>query len=51
MGPAERVDAQGVNVEDINAAQMGPAERVDTQSFNQPGSADAYMSPYMQNVV
>ena len=51
MGPAERVDAQGVNVEDINAAQMGPAERISTQSFAQPGSADAYMSPYMQNVV
>lgn len=51
MGPAERVKAEGVNVRDINAAQMGPAERVDTQSFNQPGSADAYMSPYMQNVV
>ena len=30
---------------------MGPAERVGTQSFAQPGSADAYMSPYMQNVV
>ena len=31
--------------------QMGPAERVNTQSFAQPGSAEAYMSPYMQNVV
>lgn len=31
--------------------QMGPAERVGTQSFAQPGSAEAYMSPYMQNVV
>lgn len=51
MGPAERVNAQGVNVEDINAAQMGPAERISTQSFAQPGSADAYMNPYMQNVV
>ena len=30
---------------------MGPAERVGTQSFAQPGSAEAYMSPYMQNVV
>jgi hypothetical protein len=51
MGPAERVNAQGVSAGDINAAQMGPAERVNTQSFAQPGSADAYMSPYMQNVV
>lgn len=31
--------------------QMGPAERVRTQSFARPGSAQAYMSPYMQNVV
>jgi hypothetical protein len=31
--------------------QMGPAERVRTQSFVQPGAAEAYMSPYMQNVV
>ena len=51
MGPAERVNAQNVNAQNINAAQMGPAERVRTQSFAQPGSADAYMSPYMQSVV
>jgi hypothetical protein len=31
--------------------QMGPAERVSTQSFRQPGAAEAYMDPYMQNVV
>ena len=31
--------------------QMDPAERVRTQSFARPGSAEAYMSPYMQNVV
>jgi hypothetical protein len=31
--------------------QMGPAERASTQSFTQPGSAEAYMSPFMQNVV
>ena len=36
---------------DLNTFQMGPAERVNTQSFAQPGSADAYMSPYMQSVV
>jgi len=30
---------------------MGPAERARTGSFAQPGSAEAYMSPYMQNVV
>ena len=27
------------------------AERASTQSFRQPGSAEAYMDPYMQNVV
>lgn len=31
--------------------QMGPAERVETSSFTAPGSADQYMSPYMQRVV
>jgi hypothetical protein len=60
-GPAD-VAAQNVNAGTIGAAQtgynpnlqnyqMGPAERVSTQSFAQPGSAEAYMSPYMQSVV
>lgn len=31
--------------------QMGPAERAQTQSFTQPGSAEAYMNPFMQSVV
>jgi hypothetical protein len=31
--------------------QMGPAQQVSTQSFNQPGAAQNYMNPYMQNVV
>lgn len=43
---ADRVQAQG-----LNQYQMGPAERVRTQSFAMPGAAEAYMSPYMQNVV
>ena len=51
MGPAERVENQAVKANDINAAQMGPAERVETQSFTQRGTANDYMSPYMQNVV
>jgi hypothetical protein len=63
MGPAERVQSQSVGTPLMSAAQsgfssrglqdfqMGPAERIETQSFAQPGSADAYMSPYMQNVV
>lgn len=36
---------------DLQQYQMGPAERVRTQSFTQPGAAESYMSPYMQNVV
>jgi len=62
MGPAREVSAQQVGTPTIDAAQtgynpqlqnyqMGPAQQVSTQSFAQPGSADAYMSPYMQNVV
>ena len=35
----------------MQAGQMGPAQQISTQSFAQPGSAEAYMSPYMQNVV
>jgi hypothetical protein len=62
MGNVRDVSATGYDAPTMNAAQtgyspqlqnyqMGPAERVNTQSFAQPGSADAYMSPYMQNVV
>ncbi len=62
MGPAERVQggqyaapemaaAQTQFRPDLQAFQMGPAERAQTQSFTQPGSAEAYMSPFMQNVV
>ena len=40
--------AQAPNLQNF---QMGPAERVSTQSFRQPGAAEAYMDPYMQNVV
>jgi hypothetical protein len=36
---------------DLQQFQMGPAERAQAQSFTQPGSAEAYMSPYMQSVV
>ena len=31
--------------------QMGPAQQVRTGSFTQPGSAEAYMSPYIQNAL
>jgi hypothetical protein len=42
---------QQANAPQLQNYQMGPAQQVNTQSFAQPGSADAYMSPYMQNVV
>jgi len=61
QGP-QNVQAQAYDAPEMRAAQtgynpnlqnfqMGPAERVNTQSFARPGSAEAYMSPYMQNVV
>lgn len=31
--------------------QMGPAERVSTDKFTAPGTAQEYMSPYIQNVL
>ena len=48
---AGQFDAGQVQAGALNQYQMGPAERVSTQSFVQPGTADAYMSPYMQSVV
>ena len=62
MGPAERVyggnydapmmgAAQTQFRPDLQQFQMGPAERAETQSFTQPGSAEAYMNPFMQNVI
>ena len=43
--------AKDTGLASLKNYQMGPAERVETKSFAQPGSADAYMSPYMQSVV
>lgn len=63
MGPAERVSgmtqqaapqimgARTAYRPDLQQYQMGQAERIGTESFVQPGTADAYMSPYMQQVV
>lgn len=59
---AGNVGTQNISTRDIQAAQtgyspnlqtfqMGPAERVNTQTFAQPGSAESFMSPYMQSVV
>lgn len=44
-------DYMGVNAPNLQQYQMGPAERASTQSFTQPGSAEAYMNPFMQSVV
>lgn len=41
----------GAQAPELQTFQMGPAERVRTQSFASPYAANAYMSPYMQNVV
>ena len=43
--------AKDTGLASLKNYQMEPAERVETKSFAQPGSADAYMSPYMQSVV
>jgi len=62
MGPAERVaggqydapmmgTAQTGYNPNLQQFQMGPAERAQAQSFTQPGSAEAYMDPFMQSVV
>lgn len=62
MDPFERVQGQDYFTPEMTAAQtdfnpnlqqyqMGPAERAEAQSFTQPGSAEPYMSSFMQNVV
>jgi hypothetical protein len=62
MGPAERISAQQVGTPLMSAAQtgfnpalqqfqMGPAREVSTSSITAPGSAEAYMSPYIQNAL
>lgn len=51
---AQMQGPQNINPSDLfqlQQYQMGPAERVRTQSFIQPGASQAYMSPYMQDVV
>lgn len=40
-----------VQAPELKQFEMGPAERVSTESFKQPGTAESYMSPYMQNVI
>lgn len=45
------IEYLGTQAPQLQQFGMGPAERVRTGSFAQPGTAEAYMSPYMQNVV
>ena len=51
LGAAPTVSSREVGTPTMQAAQMGPASQVTTQSFAAPGSAEAFMSPYMQSVV
>lgn len=62
MGPAERVvggqydaplmkTAQTGYNPNLQQFQMGPAERASTQSFLQPGTAESYMSPFMEQAL
>lgn len=44
-------NAQQVSAPGLQQYQMGPAERVTTDSFRQQGAAEAFMNPYIQNVV
>ncbi len=48
---AERIQALPLRDLQMQAAGDISAERIGTNSFTQPGTADAYMSPYMQSVV
>ena len=48
---AERIQALPLRDLQMRAAGDISAERIGTNSFTQPGTADAYMSPYMQSVV
>ena len=55
---AERVGTSGMQAAttgynpQLHQYQMqAPSDRVTSDSFTRPGSAEAYMSPYMQNVV
>lgn len=48
---AGRFGVPDVRAQRLQNFGMGPAQQVGTDSFVQPGTAEGYMSPYMQNVV
>lgn len=50
VGAGPQVQAAQVNAGQFGFDRVG-AERVGTQGFTAPGAAEAYMSPYMRNVV
>lgn len=50
QGLGQQYNPRQFNAQQVNAGQLG-FERVGTQGFTAPGAAQAYMSPYMQNVV
>jgi len=47
----EQVAAQKLQYFQMTPAERVAAERTFTEAFNKPGTAESYMSPYMQNVV
>jgi len=47
----DQAKAERVSAPQLQDLSMQAAGNVGTQSFNQPGSANQFMSPYMQNVV
>ena len=47
----EQVKFNQVNAPQLKDLSMNAARDISTDSFAKPGSADAYMSPYMQSVV
>lgn len=53
--PAEyqpaRFNYMNVNAPALRQYQMGPAERASAQSFLQPGTAESYMSPFMEQAL
>lgn len=51
MGNVPQVGIAALTAPEMQAAQGQVGQQVQTSSFTDPGAAQAYMSPYMQNVV
>jgi hypothetical protein len=50
QAPTAQAAQTGFNP-NLQTFQMGPAQQVSTSSITQPGSAEAYMSPYLQQAL